>query len=223
MTRLFSYCLPFDDGAAPNPFWGLCTLAICKPAIRRAAHVGDWVLGTGSVNSPIGNISESVVYAMRVTQKLTMADYDAFTRKRLKFKIPAPRSKDPRRIVGDSIYDFDLPAVPQRSGSVHEEANRDTDLEGEFVLLSNHFFYFGDQPVVLPQSLLPVVKHGQGHRSNSNAPYLEEFVRWIEGLGVAPRSLSGQPQWWRHHPPATLVGACAAGRREEAESDVESD
>lgn len=22
--RLFTYCLPVDDGAAPNPFWGAC-------------------------------------------------------------------------------------------------------------------------------------------------------------------------------------------------------
>lgn len=45
--RLFSYCIPVDDGAAPNPFWGVCTLAICKPAIRRVAEVGDWIAGVG--------------------------------------------------------------------------------------------------------------------------------------------------------------------------------
>lgn len=41
---LFSYCIPYDDGAAPNPFWGLCTLAICKPRIRRAAKEGIGLL-----------------------------------------------------------------------------------------------------------------------------------------------------------------------------------
>ncbi len=71
-TTLFSYCIPYDDGAAPNPFWGLCTLAICKPGIRRVAKEGDWVVGTGSVNSPAGDASGKVVYAMRVTQKMTM-------------------------------------------------------------------------------------------------------------------------------------------------------
>src|SRR5262249_55154673 len=59
---LFSYCIPYDFGSAPNPFWGLCTLAICKPDIRRTANVGDWVVGTGSAVSPIGNISGKVVY-----------------------------------------------------------------------------------------------------------------------------------------------------------------
>ncbi|MCC5666380.1 hypothetical protein LC653_21285 [Nostoc sp. CHAB 5784] len=65
--RLFSYCLRYDDGAAPNPFWELCTLAVCKPVIRRVASIGDWVLGFGSTQSPIGNIADYVVYAMRAS------------------------------------------------------------------------------------------------------------------------------------------------------------
>ena len=64
LMRLFSYCLTCDSGAAPNPFWELCTLAICKPVIRRVASIGDWVLGFGSTHSPIGNIADYVVYAM---------------------------------------------------------------------------------------------------------------------------------------------------------------
>lgn len=41
MPSLFSYCIPVDDGAAPNPYWGICTLVICKPRIRLAADIGD--------------------------------------------------------------------------------------------------------------------------------------------------------------------------------------
>lgn len=51
--KLFSYVLRFDDGAAPNPFWGTCTLAICKPDIRRTANIDDWIIGTGSKNSKL--------------------------------------------------------------------------------------------------------------------------------------------------------------------------
>lgn len=39
--NIYSYVLRTDDGAAPNPFWGTCTLTICKPVIRRTAHIGD--------------------------------------------------------------------------------------------------------------------------------------------------------------------------------------
>jgi Nucleotide modification associated domain 2 len=75
---LFSYVVRDDAGSAPNPYWGVCTLVICKPRIRRAAQVGDWVVGTGSARSPIGNIKERVVYVMRVTDKMTLREYDAW-------------------------------------------------------------------------------------------------------------------------------------------------
>lgn len=53
MTKLYSYCIPCDDGAAPNPFEGVCTLVICKPRIRLTAEVGDWIVGTGSKRARI--------------------------------------------------------------------------------------------------------------------------------------------------------------------------
>ena len=46
--RLHSYVVARDYGFAPNPFFGVCTLATCKPKIRSAAKLGDWVMGTGS-------------------------------------------------------------------------------------------------------------------------------------------------------------------------------
>lgn len=33
MPSLFTHAIPFDDGTAPNPFNGMCTLAVCKPVI----------------------------------------------------------------------------------------------------------------------------------------------------------------------------------------------
>lgn len=44
MTRIYSYVVRYDSGFAPNPFYGYCTLATCKPDIRRAAEVGDWLV-----------------------------------------------------------------------------------------------------------------------------------------------------------------------------------
>src|SRR5580704_11345941 len=106
--RLYSYCLPTDDGAAPNPYWGACTLAICKPKIRATARVGDWIAGTGAKFARMGDggtkdMSGKLVYAMRVTTKVTMAEYDALTRSKLSNKIPAWRDPDHRRRLGDSI------------------------------------------------------------------------------------------------------------------------
>lgn len=198
MSTLFSYRIPYDLGSAPNPFWGLCTLAICKPVIRRSAEVGDWIVGTGSSVAPIGDISNKVVYAMRVTQKMTMQEYDEFTRSKLHRKIPLMTSTDSRRRSGDSIYDYstlpDTNRYPRLRPSVHNEWNQKTDLSGKNVLLSEHFFYFGDQPVTLPEELLGMVKKGPGHRANFDSQYVDSFIRWIHSLGYPPAAVIGKPQ-----------------------------
>lgn len=81
--KLYSYIIPTDDGAAPNPFGNTCTLTICKPAIRRSAMPGNWVIGTGSKNVFLRNgvkkdFSKHLVYAMLVTDKKTLEEYDSF-------------------------------------------------------------------------------------------------------------------------------------------------
>jgi len=57
---IWSYVVDKDTGFAP--FWGCCTLACCKPDIRKGAQKGDWVVGLSSKTD--GN---RIVYAMRVT------------------------------------------------------------------------------------------------------------------------------------------------------------
>lgn len=189
---LYSYCLRYDDGAAPNPFWGVCTLAICKPAIRRTAQAGDWVVGTGSVRSPGGSSAGRVVYAMRVSKVLSMPDYDAWTRAKRPAKVPDWTSRDHRRRLGDSIYDFSE-EPPALRPSVHGANEVRTDLSGRNVLVSNHFFYFGNGAVPLPERLLPIVHQGRGHRSWMNEPYTDAFVAWLERLSVSP-GVHGEPQ-----------------------------
>ena len=114
--ELFSYVVRYDDGAAPNPYWGTCTLVICKPAIRRKAKVGDWIVGLGSKANPTEvDYSGKIVYVMKVTRKMTMRDYDKYANERLHNKIPVMPvpgaklrrdSREWRLRLGDSIYDF---------------------------------------------------------------------------------------------------------------------
>lgn len=191
---LYTYCLRYDTGAAPNPFWGLCTLVICKPKIRRAAKKGDWVVGTGSVNSPLGNISDRIVYAMKITEKMSLEEYDRFCRVQCPNKIPEWNSKDYRRCAGDCIYDFSKGDPPKMRKGVHTEQNKETDLGGKFALLSSHFYYFGNQPKKLPENLQDIIHPRSGYRSNSNTPYVDAFISWIEGLGLEPNILHGKPQ-----------------------------
>ena len=191
--KLYSYTIPYDDGAAPNPFWGVCTLTICKPRIRRTASEGDWIVATGSKNAKDqGDLSNKVIYAMKVTKKMTLQQYDEYCRKHLKKKIPKWNNKDPKLRLGDCIYDYSTDPPTQREG-VHKEGNRPTDLGGKYSLLSNHFYYFGDNPINLPNNLLQIVHQTQGHKSSANDRYKEQFIEWIESLGKTPRRLYGEP------------------------------
>ena len=67
---LYSYIVAYDDGFAPNPFRGVCTLACCKPKIRKGAKKGDYIVGIGRKSS--GN---RVVFAMKVEETLVHDDY----------------------------------------------------------------------------------------------------------------------------------------------------
>ena len=108
-------------------------------------------------------------------------------------KFPQWRTRDDYRLrVGDCIYDYSAGEPPQMRWGVHDERNRKRDLGGEFSIISNHFFYFGDKSVKLPNSLKPIIHTTQGHKSNANQPYLSEFIRWIESY--EPNRLYGEPQ-----------------------------
>ena len=218
---LYTYCIPYDDGAAPNPFWGICTLVICKPVIRRIAKKGDWIVGIGSKNSPIGDISKHVVYAMRITDKMTLEEYDRSCQKQYPNKIPDSDSKDYRRRLGDCIYDFSK-NPPEMRGEVHKAGNRARDVGGKYALISKHFYYFGDQPIELRDNLQGIIKQGQAHRSKSNAPYVDNFILWIEGLGFEPNKIHGEPQGKKELlQDPEYVSKCSEHRRKEAEADEE--
>lgn len=191
--RLFSYCIPVDDGAAPNPYWGICTLAICKPKIRSVAQVGDWIAGVGSKDVRGVSYENKLVYAMKVTQKMTLKEYDVHCRNQLPNKIPDIDNAEYSRRVGDSIYDYST-IRPTLRKSVHNELNECRDLGGKYVLLSNHFYYFGDQAIDIPFELLPIVNQRQGHKSNANEPYKLDFIDWLERSNYKPNTLYGQSQ-----------------------------
>ncbi|HET7143320.1 MAG TPA: hypothetical protein VFI68_04790, partial [Anaerolineales bacterium] len=145
--KLFSYTLNHDDGAAPNPFWGICSLAIRKPAIRISAEIDDWIVGLGSVKSPSGDISDHVVYAMKVTSKMRLKEYDQFCKTFVPKKKPDWRNLDYRMRMGDCIYNFISPEnISMRTG-IHKEENKEKDLSGLYALVSKQFYYFGSQPV----------------------------------------------------------------------------
>lgn len=223
--RLFTYCLRYDDGAAPNPFWDVCTLAICKPVIRRVAEIGEWIVGTGSVNSPQSDKSRHILYAMRVTKKMTMQEYDTYCRQQLRGKIPDWDNGAFTRKVGDCIYDFEDAhnAHPKLRKGVHNEANMETDLGGKNVLLSTHFYYWGNAAVPLPEHLHPILHTTQGHKSDANTTYVEDFETWLYGLNLQASTLFGEPQLKREIVARETDAACSRCAKRDRAEDLEDE
>ena len=80
-------------------------------------------------------------------------------------------------------------------------------MSGINALLSDHFYYFGDKPINVPNHLAPIIHRTQGHKSQRNAPYEKAFASWIQALGIAANRLYGNPQG---KPPMVLDPATSA-------------
>jgi hypothetical protein len=197
--KIYSYILRIDDGAAPNPFGGICTLTICKPKIRKKASIGDWVIGTGSKNAKlidgsIHDFSNHLVYAMKITEKKYLRPYDEWCKTNLPIKIPNFNSKDMKKQRGDCIYDFSNGVPPKIRESVHSEKNRIRDLSGKYSLLSNQFYYFGEKPIKIPNELKCIIKQNQGHliKDEEKEPQIVNiFLEWIKQY---PLNICNEPQ-----------------------------
>lgn len=184
--RLFTYCLRNDFGVSPNPFGGYCTLALTKPVIRRTAEVGDWIAGLASHESGLKEANRRVVFAMKVTKIIPLSDYDMFCRQYCSQKIPQRPSKTYEQFVGDCIYEF-IPGVddPILRDSVHDDRNIATDLQGENVLISDEFLYWGSEAPELPASLWKIIKKGRGHQLEKNQPFVKDFLKFINDFEMS--------------------------------------
>lgn len=144
----YLYIVPVDDGAAPNPYGGVCTLAICKPNLRKIVKQEDWLIGLSS--------SFELIYTMKVTTVMTMKEYDSYTKEYLNIKIPNKTSKNTIEQMGDSVYDFSNDGINLRP-SVHSRCTKEMDLDGKNVLLSTYFYYFGKETKTLPKEFENII------------------------------------------------------------------
>lgn len=185
MSKLYSYVVVRDYGFAPNPFFGFCTLATCKPEIRRTASVGDWIMGTGSKAK---GRSAHVVYAMRVSETMSFNQY---------WKDPRFHDKRPdmhasiRNAFGDNIYchndvtdkwsQLDSHHSCQDGTSNPENIRHDTRVDR--VLVSDHFTYWGGSGPSIPTSFGDdICKRGSGHRCHFPDELVEGCIAWLRSL-----------------------------------------
>jgi len=203
MARIHSYVVRYDSGFAPNPFYGYCTLATCKPSIRRSAAVGDWVVGSGSNDRTVRR-GGHLVYAMRVTDALTFDQYGVDPR----FGLKKPfRHGSRKQSCGDNIYFRDGPQAPwQQRDSFHslpdgslnaDHVRRDTGVDR--VLISDEFVYFGGEGPAFPRDLKDrqgrlLCKSGIGLTTFDDPQLVAGFEQWIRSLGAT--GYQGAPFEW---------------------------
>lgn len=194
-NRLFSYVVADDNGSAPNPDFGICTLAICKPDIRRTAKVGDVIVGLASKAE-----SNRVVYCMVVDEVLKWEEYveRCHNNHILKQKIP-----DSENNSGDCIWykEGSLSTNPLSSWSGHNEKEYQKDVvNGVNVLLSRQFWYFGrgdNYELYLPE-YLHGMHVGRKYHSGKNNEFKDRFVdffnSYLDENGITVIGKLGTPE-----------------------------
>lgn len=198
--NLYSYVIDHDYGFAPNPFFGICTLATCKPEIREHAAVGDYIVGTGCAKRKRRG---TLVYFMRVEEITTFDAYWADPR--FGMKRPFLRSSK-MRCFGDNIY-HKSPATGKwcqassfhslPDGSANSE-NVDHDTHSEKVLIGSDFAYWGGTGPQIPQRFRDYngddICAKRGHRVNFVDGLVLEFIGWIRELNE--HGYVGRPLDW---------------------------
>ena len=195
--KIYSYVIDHDLGFAPNPFFGYCTLACCKPQIRARAERGDFVLGTGSKS--IG-LQGRLCYWMQVEDTMSFDEYWADPR----FQVKKPNRLGSRyQQVGDNIYHRDAPDKPyQQSPSVHSQADgtlheahhkRDTATTDR-VLISRTYVYWGANGIAIPAHLAGFIHDRPAHLCRFDDEAKSAMLSWLSTL--PGHRLSGQPAAW---------------------------
>jgi hypothetical protein len=180
--RVYSYVVKAISGFAPNPYWGWCTLACCKPKIRKTAVPGDWIIGLAPKSK-----GSQVVYVMQVDEVLTIDGY--WHDKRFAVKRPDWQGQS-AAMKGDNIYEplgggeyRQLRSLHSRTGAggiFEEDAfHKERDLSGEHVLISQSFAYYGERQKFLPPSL-NTLRVGRGHRSRFPDNVIEEAIEFAK-------------------------------------------
>ena len=200
---VWTYRLGHDWGFAPNPFFGVCTLACCKSNIRQYAKEDDYVFGVGGADSKRPN---RAIFWMKIDRIMSMDDYwhaAEFQRKK-----PAPNAPL-KRWVGDNIYHHDETGRYVQDDSFHalsggfvnaDTLNSDTGRAGhrDRVLIGSEFTYWGGDGPMVPDHLRQFICENRDREKRTNLQEVAAFVDWINAL---PRGRVGWPTEWNYQDP----------------------
>jgi hypothetical protein len=172
-VKLSAYILKIDSGFAPNPFGRYCTLACCKPTIRRNAEVGDIIVGTAAASS---NRPGHLIYAMKVKQILPYPQYWADPR----FAHRKPSKQTAITRCGDNIWHRVKGKWKVVPGAFHDAMHEQRDTSGENVLIATEFHYFGKAAIPVDKEFKSLLATTQGHKNTLDEGTIKRFWNWME-------------------------------------------
>lgn len=205
LMKLYSYVVRYDSGFAPNPFYGYCTLATCKPRIRKNASLNDIIIGVGSASKKIGQ-GGRLVYAMKVTEIISFDQY--FRDQRFQSKKPV-LSGSRKQARGDNIYCADngdwhqLDSFHSKPDGNPNPNHIDRDTAIDRVLISNEYTYFGKNGPHLPTHLKSrersICHKGRSERkfdseNDSDRALITRFQKWY--VELEQQGYVGHPFDW---------------------------
>ena len=195
---VFSYKMEHDLGLAPNPFWGVMSLAVCKGHIRnnRNLQIGDWIIGTGGKEM---GYEGRLIFAMKIERKITFDEY---------WLSPEFECKRPVingtlvQMYGDNFYHTDKDGIVKQEKSAHNLNDGSTnqylcerDARGKYVLLSKTFFYFGDTAPIIPSNMNSICCKSRDYQYKKHTEEVKtNFLSWLKGnfsIGI-----HGDPITW---------------------------
>ena len=173
LQRLYAYVVRVDTGLAPNPFWGVCTLAVCTPNHQGSrVRCGDWIAGFLSKDR-----GHKFLYAMEVDEILGL---DAYHRdSRFEAKKPVLRGTLQQQ-CGDNFYSrgSDGLWIQHRNRYHLDEASLRKDTRFARVFIARRFWYLGKSAASLPTEFAPLAG-GRGARVNHSPELVEAFRAWV--------------------------------------------
>lgn len=194
--KVYSYIVEHDLGFAPNPFHGVCSLACCKPRIRKRAKVGEYVLGVGGARPKLRG---HLIYWMRIDEILTFDQY--WADRRFRHKKALVHGTTYLR-YGDNIYHRHGGIEYRQENSFHSnedgsisrgDLKRDTGTTDR-VLLGREFAFWGRSAMPVPAELACFLRTGRDYRSNFEVEEIEALLTWLAPL---PRGYLGEPADWQ--------------------------
>ena len=199
---IYSYVVARDFGFAPNPFFQVCSLATCKPQIRKRAEIGDWIIGTSSKTYGLG---DKFVFFMEVSEILTFDEY--WNDPRFLPKRPNLRGSV-KQAYGDNIYHrsnktgkwIQEDSHHSMPSGVQNTANVIHDTSVNRVLISYKFAYWGGDGPKVPSTFRrkdeDLIKSGPGHKCRFTKEFSARFISWANSS--SSRGYLGAPKEFAH-------------------------